>query len=360
MGGGWVGRLVAPVMTLAAGACASLPPAAEVRAAIARREGLGHAIEGVPFVAQGPRECGPAALAQVLRFHGTEATPREIRAEELVPARLGTYTYELALFAKSRGLFARDLRFDCEGDPSPMRRLVALLDADLPVVVLLRRGTVPFRTFHYVAVTGYEDARGLVLYQDGVSSDGIETYADFQDDWHAADHWALAVFPPERDFEFLTADDRLELAALCERRGAWEPAAAHLRSVLAERPEDAAATAALAGAHARLGHTAEAGALFERSLALDPEDPLALNNFALHLLRTGGDLARAETLGRRALEMAPALRAYVEDTIGQILAARGDPDGARSAFESALAATRADQADLRREIRARLEALRRP
>ena len=337
--------------------CRSLPPGAEVRRAIAEGRVEGRAIEGVPFVEQPSRGCGPAALASVLGFHGAEVSPKEIREQEIVPSRLGTYTYELALFARRRGLFARDLRFPCEAEVSPMRRLLALLDEGLPVVVLVRRGTPPFTNFHYVAVTGYDDTTGLVLFQDGKTKDGVERYLSFQDDWHAGDHWALVVAPPERDFTFLTAEDRLELASLCEERGSWAEASAHYAKVLEERPEDREALVGRAGALSHLGRVEEAGALFERTVAETPEDPRALNNFALHLLRSGGDLERAESIARRALALAPALSAYVEDTIGQILAARGDTAGARVAFESALAGARPGEERLRREIREHLGTL---
>ncbi|HKE01899.1 MAG TPA: tetratricopeptide repeat protein, partial [Planctomycetota bacterium] len=211
--------------------------------------------------------------------------------------------------------------------------------------------------YHYVAVTGFDDVRGYVLYQDGYSPDEVDDYESFQDDWHGGDHWALVVFPPERTFSFLSADDHRELAALCEPRESWDAAAAHLRAVLELEPDDADALVGLASALSRGGHADDATREFERALARAPGDARAMNNFAQHLVRSGGDLARAEELARAALASAPALAGYVDDTLGQVLAARGDREGARAAFAAALAQLRTDQDSLRRRVLARLEAI---
>jgi hypothetical protein len=57
-------------MTLALGACQTLPEPASVRGSIANHAVNGHAIDGVPFVAQKPYGCGPAALESVAAHFG--------------------------------------------------------------------------------------------------------------------------------------------------------------------------------------------------------------------------------------------------------------------------------------------------
>lgn len=350
--------VLAAAAALGAAGCRALPSGPAVRQSIATGEVDGSAVVNVPFVEQGPIGCGPAALAAVLRHHGLDASPDRIRDGELVPSSLGTYTYELAMSARRAGLFARDLRMVCDGEPTAMRRLLELLDAKLPVIVLLRRGPPLFTTYHYVAVTGYDDTRGLILYQDGLTPDAVDDYDSFQDDWHAGDHWALVVFPPEKHFEFLSAADHVELAGLCDARGSFEASLAHHEAALRETPDDPVAAVGAAGALSRLGRNAEAAAAFERCIELNPDDARALNNFAGHLLRSGGDLARAEALARRAIDASPELRPYTLDTLGRVLAARGDVDGARAQLAAALASTRPDQERLRGEIEARLSLLR--
>jgi tetratricopeptide (TPR) repeat protein len=338
-------------------ACKSVPPAAEVRQSVAERRVVGRSVDGVPFVEQEPLGCGPAALSAVMAYHGVNVTPADIHSGELMPSSVGSATYELALAARARGLFARDIRFPCKEDSSPMRRLIALVDEGIPVIVLVRTGFPMFRSYHYEAIVGYDDTNGYVLYQDGYTPDGVDTYASFQDDWHDGDHWALVVFPPEKELSFLTAEDRIELGALCEEKGSWEAAERHYRIARVEKLEDRRAALGLASALSHLGRRDEAAAVFEEMLRSQPDDPRALNNYALHLLRNNIDLARAEALARRARAASPDLAAFIDDTIGQILAARGETERARSAFESALAAAKPNQKKLQDKIRERIAAL---
>ena len=289
---------------------------------------------------------------------GGGGAPEQIEAEELVPDSLGTATYELALASRRAGFFSRDMRFVCAADPSPMRRLIALLDAGLPVVVLVKRGFPLFARYHYVAVTGYDDTRGLVLYQDGLEPDAVDDYESFQDEWHGGGHWALVVFPPDRDFDFLTADDRLELAQLCESREMWEAAEHHYSSVLAERPADRGQRwGGLALSHLRRGE--EATAAYERALESDPNDPRALNNYAS---TSSGRGRSREGRGDGAARPRPRLTARALRR-GY---ARPDPRRARRSRRRPLRVrggdgrVRGESGDLRERIRRRFDACGKP
>ncbi|MBI4584144.1 MAG: tetratricopeptide repeat protein [Planctomycetes bacterium] len=103
--------------------------------------------------------------------------------------------------------------------------------------------------------------------------------------------------------------------------------------------------------YVHLGNCEKARGLFETALRLDPEDARTLNNYALFLLQSRGDLSRAEAHARRALELSPHLAAYIGDTLGQILAARGDLAGAREAFHAALVQAPSSQRELIEEIK---------
>ena len=67
-------------------------------------EARGYYIEGVPFVKQTEYDCGPAALAGVLAFHGRPADLETITAAIYVPKLRGTLPMDLERYAKDAGL----------------------------------------------------------------------------------------------------------------------------------------------------------------------------------------------------------------------------------------------------------------
>ena len=72
-----------------------------VRADVAA--GQGHLITTVPFIAQDAYQCGPAALAMVLRYWGAAADAEEIGRALYLPSAQGVLNLELEFEARRRG-----------------------------------------------------------------------------------------------------------------------------------------------------------------------------------------------------------------------------------------------------------------
>ena len=72
-----------------------------VRADVAA--GHGHLIATVPFIAQEAYQCGPAALAMVLRYWGAAADAEEIGRALYLPSARGGLNLELEFQARRRG-----------------------------------------------------------------------------------------------------------------------------------------------------------------------------------------------------------------------------------------------------------------
>jgi hypothetical protein len=81
-------------------------------------------------------------------------------------------------------------------------------------------------------------------------------------------------------------------------------------------------------------NTAQALSLFERAVAIDPRNPHAQGGLAESLLGVGR-LTEAQTAVDAAIKLRPR-RAHYRVTQGDILKAKGDPEGAKAAWEKAL------------------------
>lgn len=82
---------------------------------------------------------------------------------------------------------------------------------------------------------------------------------------------------------------------------------------------------------------AEAQAAYAKAVELEPKFHLAHNNFAWLAAQRRQDLDAALKHARQALELAPGNASY-EDTLGTVLAARGDNEAASQAYQRALKA----------------------
>src|SRR5204863_6758705 len=98
--------------------------------------------------------------------------------------------------------------------------------------------------------------------------------------------------PPEESPQ--TIDERLYAATLALNGGRYDEAIAHLRLVRDEDPDNDHALYMLAVAHAQRGEPAEAIALLERAIALNPENrALAKSDPDLEPLRGDEDFRTA-------------------------------------------------------------------
>lgn len=145
-------------------------------------------VPGVPFVAQTARDCGPAALAMVLGFFGEAASLEELTARLYHPGAEGTFTLDLLLEAKRRGLEARQIRGDLE-------TLRATLAQGRPLLVFLDVGRVSWAPRWHFAVAIGLAPDGVVLHSGDRAAVTLSVDR-FLAAWARTDHWALDVRRP--------------------------------------------------------------------------------------------------------------------------------------------------------------------
>ncbi len=143
-------------------------------------------ITGVPFHAQEDYQCGPAALASVLNFHGDPVTPEAIAGDIFRPGLRATVTLDLVLYARSRGFPAQWF----SGRPEDIVRAV---DRNRPLVVMLDYGWNAISKNHFLVLFGYSP-QGVIVH-DGRRRDKLIPWNDFLPPWLKAGGWTMAVEP---------------------------------------------------------------------------------------------------------------------------------------------------------------------
>lgn len=115
----------------------------------------------------------------------------------------------------------------------------------------------------------------------------------------------------------------LHLLGLCEvAQGNHQQAIAYFDKALEMMPRNPAVLGDKASSVLALGREDEAISLYHQALAMNGENPVVLNNLAWILAKRGKEMARAESLARRAVALAPD-KAALWVTQGEILAGRG-------------------------------------
>jgi tetratricopeptide (TPR) repeat protein len=141
----------------------------------------------------------------------------------------------------------------------------------------------------------------------------------------------------------------LRIGETYRRMGNNTEAIAALQKARETLPNNIALLNTLAVVLEAAGRKPEAGETYEAILKLDPNNALAMNNFAFLLAESDGDLDRALTLAQRARQMGPNVVEF-SDTLGWIYLKKGmlnqsveifrdvvDRDPARSTYHYHLA-----------------------
>jgi len=150
--------------------------------------GQGHLIGTVPFIPQETYQCGPAALAMVLRYWGAAADPDEIGRTLYLPSAKGVLNIELEFEARRRG-------FRTQAFEGTLDRAKAELRQGRPVIVFQDLGRGPVSVPHFAVLLGYDDDAGVVVLHSGTTAYQVLSYAEFLRTWTARRAWSLLVTP---------------------------------------------------------------------------------------------------------------------------------------------------------------------
>ena len=312
-------RLAGAVLAAAAlAACASparldldgLPPGVPERVEIA----------AVPFVPQDELYCGPAALATTLSWSGAAVSQAELAPAVFTPGRAGSLQQDMLSAARRHGRLAVPV--------TDLSALLAELAAGHPVLVLQNLGLALAPRWHYAVAIGYDRAAGELVLRSGREARRRVSFATFERTWARADHWALAILPPDRLPATAGAADLLQAAAALERSGRPGAAATAYQTMLQRRPDSLGALIGLANAHYGAGEIAAAEDALRRATRAHPDSAAAWNNLA-HVLAESGRREAALAAAGQAVELGGPLAETARATRAEIVA--GVPDRASSA-----------------------------
>jgi tetratricopeptide (TPR) repeat protein len=299
----------------------------------------------VPFIAQKPNYCGPAALAMLANYYGHPVTQDEIASAIYLPDIGGTLTSELGDYARRFNLWVRQYH----GTLDDLRQK---LDAGVPLLVLGKFGDQP----HYFIVIGWDKFRQVVTVHSDTRPRYEMHWEDFQRHWDRAGNWTLLVCPPEKAKWHLSAEEHNDLGLYFEHASLLAAATEHYVAATQLRPENSYFRMNLGNVLLKQRRLREAANAFTSAVELDSQNADAMNNLACTYSEMETNLDEAAKLCQQAAALRPGRQAYYLDTLGTIYVKDGKVRAAIVAFESALAATTERQPLLRSGIEQHLAA----
>jgi len=234
---------------------------------------------------------------------------------------LGTLAYDRGDYVEAERLFRRTMLLRSDFEPAHCDLAAVMLAQDRPKE----------------ALKVIEEARALfkpsfqLEYLMAATCARLERYEE-----------ALRHFQTAEALAEETAPDRLghgfyfQFGAAAERHGDFSQAERHFRKCLDEKPDFAEALNYLGYMWAERGENLdEARELIERAVELEPENEAFLDSMAWVLFKLGLP-AEALPWMRKSIEFAEEPDATLYDHLGDILAALGETEAAREAWERSL------------------------
>lgn len=271
----------------------------------------------VPFIPPRADLCGSTSVQMVSLYwqsvsgYAPKLSIDELDQRTLIPLKGGTLQAELVTAARANGLVAYPLEPNFDA-------LFSELAAHHPVIVLINRSYSWYPLWHYIPVNGYDGTRREVLthFSDQPNEPiAVETFAEL---WKRSENWGVVLLPPGEIPASASSKNFLRSVYELEKIGMVDEAIRSYKSALIRWPEDSDIHFILANSYYRTHRFGEAEESYRRFLLTNPSHPLALNNLAILLSKTGRKKEGLALLDN-AVSKDPEIQKMLRDTREEIL-----------------------------------------
>ena len=296
---------VIATLVVALTGCATSPPLADGLPVSAPRA---IELDATPYFPQDDYQCGPAALATLLRASGIAIEPQALTPQVYLPGRRGSLQAELVGAARRHGRLPYQLAATAD-------ELIAELYEGRPVLVLQNLGATRLPRWHYAVLIGYDADKNVAILRSGKKQRLEMRWQRFASSWHRGGRWAITTLDPGAIPMHADAARFIEAAAGLEVAGQHGAAAVAYDAALVRWPGQSLAWLGRGNVAYAMGDPGAAADAYARAILLAPDDAAARNNLA-QVLAEAHCIAPARAQAERAVALAAgtALADAIEET----------------------------------------------
>ena len=306
------GRLVAANLLIVMLLCGCAAHLQASRLLSSPPAGFSRAVElrQVPFFPQERYQCGPAALATVLKWSGVSITPEQLTDEVYLPARHGSLQVELTAAARHHHRVPYVLAPDLQAVLEEVR------DGH-PVLVLLNLGLSWYPVWHYAVVVGFDLQRDVIVLRSGTKRRDELSLELFERTWRRSKRWAVVVTTPAELPATAQQLPFLRTVLAIEQLGDWQTATQAYAAAWQRWPDSSGAGMGVGNSAYAGGDYAAAATAYRRLLTRHPGFAPALNNLAQTLAKMG-KTAAGEHYAEEAVAAGGAQQEIYLETLREI------------------------------------------
>lgn len=219
-------------------------------------------LSDVPFYAQTEYQCGPAALAMVLKHQGVDTSVEQLIPQVFLPGRDGSVQPEMLATVRRQ----KQLAFPISGT---MDALLGHLAAGDPVVVMQNLSLPAFPMWHYAVAIGFDIADETLLLRSGEIERHSISFSRFDATWARSQRWGVVVADPGTLPEGVSARNALEAVSAYEETHGPEAALPSWQVLVERFPTHPMGQFALGNALYADGQPEQAMQAFEAAIQYD-------------------------------------------------------------------------------------------
>ncbi|MGD8566542.1 MAG: PA2778 family cysteine peptidase [Gammaproteobacteria bacterium] len=267
-------------------------------------------VDNVPFFPQQEYQCGPAALATLLKWAGVPVTPDDLVPLVYVPERQGSFQAEMVAAARYYDRIPFVIK---PGFPA----LLDELKAGHPVLVFQNLGLDWIPRWHYAVVTGMDPANDEIMLNSGTIQQHVISLETFERTWRRAKLWAMVVMRPGEMPASVTPLQYVKAVAYFERKGKLALADTAYRAAVKRWPRSLVSLMALGNVCYLRGQLQQAQQFYRQVLDVKRDYAPAHNNLA-QVLMEQGNLTAAQRHAQQAVQLGGEYVASYRDTLSHI------------------------------------------